>query len=62
MWQKYWLGPSDFDSYLHSVVSRAKAVQNWNQKGLAVLKNSIALSELFNPDIFISALKHQTAR
>lgn len=63
-WLKKWEGPLDTMGYLQGVVTRAIAIQKWktNSKEGSVLRNSVDLSDLLNPDTFLSAFKQHCAR
>lgn len=63
-WLKVWEGPMDAMSYLQGIVTRAIAIQKWAAKCKtnSILKSPIDLSDLLNPDTFLSAFKQHCAR
>lgn len=63
-WLKKWEGASDAMSYLQGIVTRAIAVQRWKGKAKegSILRSPVDLSDLLNPDTFLSAFKQHCAR
>uniref|UniRef100_A0A8C4QBH8 Cytoplasmic dynein 2 heavy chain 1 n=1 Tax=Eptatretus burgeri TaxID=7764 RepID=A0A8C4QBH8_EPTBU len=63
-WQTLWEGPADPAHFLRTVVYRARAVLDMVKrldKG-TLLSDTINLSDLFHPQVFLNALRQQTAR
>jgi len=54
----------DAMSYLQGVVTRAIAIQKWKERSRegSILRNPVDLSDLMNPDTFLSAFKQYCAR
>ncbi|XP_029374274.1 cytoplasmic dynein 2 heavy chain 1 isoform X3 [Echeneis naucrates] len=63
-WQNKWEGPEEPMRYLRAVVTRALAIESWVERAgrLALLSDTLDLSELFHPDTFLNALRQETAR
>ncbi len=67
-WLSLCEGPLDPLDYLSSIVSKAASVERWYLKvksssdGKSLFRDSLDLSDLFTPSIFLNAFRQQTAR
>jgi len=63
-WLDKWDGPADPSVYLQAVVAKAVAIQKWMDrvKENDLLNHPVDLSDLINPETFLSAFKQCCAR
>ena len=63
-WAKLWDGPEDPLVWCRQAVAKTIALGNWadNVHDGSLLDSELDLSELFKPDVFLNALRQQTAR
>ncbi|VDK31905.1 unnamed protein product [Taenia asiatica] len=67
-WLVMWsTGPEDCSSFIRSTVAKTQALQTWlphSESSLQLFSPEVAynLADLFNPSIFLNALRQQTAR
>jgi dynein heavy chain 2 len=63
-WDAIWEGPTDAKKWLSGLASRVAAIGDWaaRVKAGAVLSAAVKLGDLFEPKIFLNALRQQTAR
>jgi len=63
-WSKVWAGPEDPLKWCRQLLAKTLALASWAtevQSG-RLLQSELDLSQLFNPGVFLSALRQQTAR
>ncbi|KAL5966855.1 Cytoplasmic dynein 2 heavy chain 1 [Taenia solium] len=67
-WLVMWsTGPEDCSSFIRSTIAKTQALQTWlprSESSLQLFSSEVAynLADLFNPSIFLNALRQQTAR
>lgn len=63
-WTKLWDGPEDPLKWCREAVHKAMALNSWAEKvrSDSLLSSELDLSELFQPSVFLNALRQQTAR
>ena len=61
-WNKMWDGPEDPMDYLQVIVQKSNEVQKWKSMTDQLLHQELDLSDLFNPETFLGALRQLTAR
>lgn len=63
-WQSMWEGPPQIQTWLAQVVHKTVALHDWRQRveNGTLLNDVLHLKDLFHPDIFLNALRQQTAR
>jgi dynein heavy chain 2 len=63
-WQKLWDGPEDPLKWCREAVTKAMALGRWTQmvRSGSLLREELDLSELFQPGVFLNALRQETAR
>lgn len=64
LWLKIWDGPADPLKWLRAMSRRALGLISWLEKSQqgTLLSTAVDLSELFRPDVFLNALRQQSAR
>eukprot|EP00050_Salpingoeca_kvevrii_P020215 m.95860 g.95860 ORF g.95860 m.95860 type:complete len:4292 (+) comp8765_c0_seq1:164-13039(+) len=63
-WLRAWDGPEDSSVWCRNLVKKTMALGSWAERAAAgtLLKTPIDFSQLFHPDVFLNALRQQTAR
>lgn len=63
-WSDVWEGPESPVLWLQAVVSKCTAIDRWlgSVQSGATLSAPLSLSDMFNPSVFLNALRQQTAR
>jgi dynein heavy chain 2 len=63
-WSKKWSGPEDPIQWCRELIAKTLALANWDAsiKSGDLLSNELDMCQLFNPSVFFSALRQQTAR
>ena len=63
-WLKIWEGPANINSWLKGFCKRAFSLKSWvHAVGQGNILNApLSLADLFHPEIFLNALRQQTAR
>jgi dynein heavy chain 2 len=63
-WSKMWDGPEDPLKWCREAVHKAMALNDWVSKvrSDSLLQSELDLSELYQPAVFLNALRQQTAR
>jgi dynein heavy chain 2 len=62
-WLKQWDGPADAGAWLRAVVAKTAVLGDWLAKarGGTLLSQPLDLALLFRPEVFLNALRQQTA-
>lgn len=63
-WLRAWDGPEDAMGWIRGCLHRSLSLVSWEEKALAgsLLRAEVDLSEVFNPAVFMNALRVLTAR
>jgi len=63
-WTKMWDGPEDPLKWCREAVHKAMALNSWAEKVRSgtLLSSELDMSELFQPSVFLNALRQETAR
>ena len=63
-WDAKWEGPDSPALWLQAVVKKKRAIDEWlaGVRSGATLARPVALADMFNPQVFLNALRQQTSR